>query len=333
MKLVIIVDRFANRAETPALADSLKKAALKEKIPVSIFNAHKSFTLTIDKIHRKIFGHYATSNDLKQLLRETKGSLMFFFKPNYLGKEDVIKLQKNDNKCVWYSGDNPRYPWNITKKNTKALSQFDERFTVNIPNYYQFFEERNLSYIKIDKSALDGLITAKSINDNLQNLCFVGTGTKLRHEYFYELSNNLEIEVNVFGNRWLPDKLGTSKLHLSINRKDLAKVFRKYKYNLNLFRLENADTQNTRLYELLLAKAFIITQKNDFTKRLFGNSRFLLDDISPKNVADLIRFYERNSEQYKFDYLKMYENKEIEKFKYSSTAKIIIEHLKKNYAL
>ena len=333
MKLILIVDRFDNRSNTPALADSLAQAAHNDQIETSIWDAYRSFGDTSDKIHRKITGYYALSTKFKRRLREVTGNLLFFFKPNYLGIDDIVKLQKKGNKCIWYSGDNPRYPWNITNKNVQALGRFDERFTVNIPNYYQFFEEKDLSYFTLDKSALDELTHLEDLGGKVKDLCFVGTATQLRHDYFYQLSNKLEIGTHIYGNGWKPDKLGAAKTYPSVKREDLSKIFRKYKYNLNLFRLENVDTQNTRLYELLLSRAFIITQKNNFTTKLFGNARFLLDDISPKSVFDLIQFYERDVEQYEYDYHKIYANKDINKFKYSSTAKIIIENLKVKYDL
>ena len=333
MKLILIVDRFDNRLNTPALADSLAQAAQNDQIETSIWNAYRSFGDTSDKIHRKITGYYTISKEFKRRLREVKDSLLFFFKPNYLGIDDLEKLQKNGNKCIWYSGDNPRYPWNITNKNVRALGRFDDRFTVNIPNYYQFFEEKNLSYFTLDKSAWDGLTHLEDLGGTVKDLCFVGTATQLRHDYFYQLSNKLNIRTHIYGNGWNLEKLGAAKRYPSVKREDLSKIFRKYKYNLNLFRLENVDTQNTRLYELLLSRAFIITQKNTFTTKLFGNARFLLEDISPKSVFNLIEFYERDVEQYEHDYQTIYANKDINKFKYSSTANIIIENLKAKYDL
>ena len=171
----------------------------------------------------------------------------------------------------------------------------------------------------------------RSFSFKVKDLCFVGTATQLRHDYFYQLSNKLNIGTHIYGNGWDPHKLGAAKRYPSVKRADLSKIFRKYKYNLNLFRLENADTQNTRLYELLLSRAFIITQRNTFTTNLFGNARFLLDDISPKSVCDLIQYYERDFTQYDDDYRKIYKNRDLKKFKYSWTAKTIIENLKGKY--
>lgn len=327
--LYIIGNFYLEDLEKQSLPLKVYETAVALGDEAQILPAYHNSGYLLNTLYSKIQGHNRLCKTTRQVLDESKNNTFLFFKPNYLSKKQIQSLKRRSNLCIWYSGDNPRFDWNITKKNRDALRYFDKLFTVNIENYVKFFQEMNLPVTPLNKSASDSLMCKDSTVSisSKPSVCFVGTGTPLRQEYFSHLSHLLNQELHIYGNRWKPNDRRIF-YHQAVEREKLTDIFQSHKYNINLFRLENVDSQNTRLYELLLSRAFIITEKNEITKNLFGEQRFILNDISPYHVAELIGFYESNPKAYLEDQKKILSIRNLDIYTYSSTAKVIMSEIR-----
>lgn len=302
--LYVIVDKAFSQKSEAHLANAIMRN-LQNDIEAKCLFAYRDTNHYVEKIFLKLFGFKTPNLFVLFKILTIKNSSILFFKPNYLPTFVCRMLRYRNNRLIWYSGDNPSKSWNVTGFGKRNFRQFELYITINIKSYIDHLEHNCLNYVAIDKGAtrqqIENSNELTACVDKSNGVIFIGSYDKFREEFFKQIYD-LGVKVDIYGNDW--DKAhklkGIQNLHfMPVPANDIPATVNRYSIALNLLRVQNDDTQNTKSYELPLGKVLIISDYSETQKKLIGNGEYLIKSQTPLEYAQVISRAIQDDEFYK----------------------------------
>lgn len=243
-----------------------------------------------------------------------KPDFIFFHKPVFVKEKTLQTLKKQNIKLFSWTGDSIFYKKNISRDYLKCLPSYDCNFfqnKLNIEIAEKKFKSKNNQYLP---SANDNLlyypvkVNKEEKNKFGSDIVFIGTFStnEKRGSWLNKLCRE-GYNVKVYGNRWdrclkcsclkKNDKLAYKAFY----GENFSKIINSSKIIINFLREHNKDSHNSRTFEIIACKGFMLHERN---------RKEAIDFIKDKKEAVFFGSYKEMKEKIDY-YLK--NNKEREK--------------------
>jgi spore maturation protein CgeB len=134
------------------------------------------------------------------------------------------------------------------------MQKINSEFGINVAELPFAYELNESLFTEIEQ-------TAQEVN----KICFLGNPDKIRIKVLQNIVDN-GFEVHIYGNGWNETTLALHKnvsLNPAVYKAQMWRVLRKYRVQLNIFRLHNQGSHNMRSFEVPAIGGILLTQYSD----------------------------------------------------------------------
>lgn len=279
---------------------------------VQIYDINKNTNYNIlYRIRRKLgdsIMFYSQNKDLLQFIKVEEPHVIWVFKGVEIYLSTLSKIRDLNVKLINFNADNPfirPFVSNGGKIIEKALAYYDLHFSYSKKVKNRIEKEVGVPCellpfgFELSEVKYNEIIKEKEVD----KVCFLGSPDKERAKQLVQIAD-AGIEIDVYGHNW-KRYINNKNITVfdSVFLDDFWKVLRKYRVQLNLFRVYNEESHNMRTFEIpaiggiqiapdtVENREFFIPNSEIFLFSSFGELiekiKFLLS-ISKKE-ADIVR--------------------------------------------
>jgi len=279
---------------------------------------HNFCKIKIIQRYFEIFFYYYYSFKLKNFFKKNRNkyNYVLIFKGLFYDKESIRRIKKFSPNTIFANidGDDPfniDVPSISNKKHIISLTAYDLIFFWSekiknkfIKNFPQQVKKSKILYFGYENK---NKITVRKFNPYF---VFYGSWDSKRERFL----NSLKIDnLNIYGNGWnaCSNKFKfRNNIYSEISGKKLTKVIYSSLGIINLFRKQNNDQINMRIFEVLGAGGLLITKQSRLLKKIFKGSKIFLQFNNIKQCNSILNLINNNVRMnyYFFDYRKKAQN-------------------------
>ena len=250
------------------------------------------------------FGLHLDFNNINKnislYIKKFKIDVIWIEKVNCLSVNLAKKLSENY-KLIYYTNDNINKFHNISINYIFFIKYFHyllipkdyhSKTKKNKPKVYKFFRSFDNGYIK----------RKYNYEKKIIDIVFIGTYEKKRFHILNKAANNLNYNIEIFGNGWSNVKNTNQKLIIHnkpLYNQEFINTLRKSKIALNFLRKKNNDQTTGRSFEILATNTFMLSEKSRIHSELFENHKECVYFEDYEELVANINFYINNEKKRK----------------------------------
>lgn len=286
---VLLVSQFSNQFGGYCYADSFFRLLSKEDgIKVDFINT-KNYTHDISEF----LGDLIFNICFLITILSTKVEVLFLIKAKNLNYR-LIKLAKKLHNCK-VKNFYPDYPFCFynghSNSNILLAAELYDEFFIWTDKIIEPLKKSGFKNITVVPFFVDLELFSQKNNlcfEQSIDICFVGHCDEKRELVINHIAKHFpNICITVAGNGWRASKFNNVTLLPDQSVEEMITLFRKSKICLNIFKVQNEESINMRLFEIAATKSLMLCQASSeakfyFTKNVAAIYFENLDDVCKK---------------------------------------------------
>jgi spore maturation protein CgeB len=265
----------------------------------------KEYTLVNRVLDRVLYYKISKqiNNNVLNVLSNKKYDILLVLKGIHLYPETLLTAKKSVGLIVNWNPDDFFNSVNNSKYLLKSFDIYDYIFTARGHLYEEYIRNGakrvvvlNWYYLPKYQYPID--VTDADRQKYASDVVFVGTWSKRREEFMIALSGFANVKI--WGGGW---ENASKKLKMGIEcrppifSKEMAKVIRCSKININILTQENRDETNCRNFETLACNGFQLAERSPAILELFEDGKEIACFSTPEELASQCIYYLENERQ------------------------------------
>ena len=124
------------------------------------------------------------------------------------------------------------------------------------------------------------------------DISFIGTFDSKRHKILTNLSKNTHSKISVYGSRWKAKRDQNLIIqNQNLDQSKMYSLFRASKININIFKKQNTNASNMRVYEIMGSRNFLISEYSSLLDDIFVEGKEIEFFREPIELYEKVNFY------------------------------------------